>query len=724
MGLNQSPKFNVGELFGLWCILAGLLFWVASTGLSSNRVATLAAQSIPLSERVLVVYNQSSSQSLEVANYYMTRRGIPASNKCAVNSAQTTYIGDWNAFDSAIKTPIRNCLNAVGRDKILYIVFSYQTPFKVGSPVRSLDQQIADIWDEYSASNNERGRHAYFAEAQSQGNVYQPFISLADYRQQPASQHLYSVWRLDAASVGLAKGLVDKALLAETGGLSGRGCFDLRGNFDGFNDYGYGSGDWDIHRSAELARAAGFPVTEDFNYEEFGTQPAPLRCDETALYAGWYSLDYYNDAFTWKPGAIGLHTDSLSAYDVRGGTNWSANALIKGITVTSGAIEEPELEGIAHPDGVFRNLFEGANVGDALLRNTEYLKWMIVNIGDPLYRPFPGGRAPFNSTNTAQPSLSLKPLTVGGGGPSLATLTLPAPAQAGGAQVTLASSNTSVATVPSSITVPAGATSASFNISTSHVTDELFAKITASYPGGAISSTLIVRPNHAPTVSLTTPSEGQTFTAPASIIVSAAASDIDGQINRVDFYAGATLIGTDSTSPYSITWNNVATGNYKLMVSAIDSAGAANSSVFVNIRVSLAPTPTPTPTPVNPPVLLTEEGSNRALAFDSVSWVRDPYSVWTLQNFSPDQQTRVMLFAVNLELQSGEISSAVTAQAEDSTQNVYPLVVEYVGKVPLLDWLSQVIVKLPVGIANAGDVQVSINLHGTRSNSVIVRLKP
>jgi uncharacterized protein (TIGR03790 family) len=667
---------------------------------------------------VLVVYNQSVPQSLEVADYYMAKRGIPAGNKCAINSAETTYISDWNVFASAIKTPIKNCLNSVGRDKILYIVFTYQTPYKVGSPARSLDQQIADIWDEYSSGSNRSGRHAYFAEAQSQGNVYQPFISLAAYRQQPSSQHLYSVWRLDAPSVDLAKGLVDKAMLAEASGLSGRGCFDIRGEIDGFDDYVYGSGEWDIHRSAEVARAAGFAVTEDFHYAEFGSQPAPLRCDDAALYAGWYSLDHYNDAFTWKPGAIGLHTDSLSAYDLRGGTNWSANAVIKGITVTSGAIEEPYLDGVAHSDGVFRNLFEGANVGDALLRNTEYLKWMIVNIGDPLYRPFPGGVAPFNSPNTAQLSLALNPMGVGGGGPSLATLTLPVPAATGGATVTLTSNNTAIATVPASITVPAGASSASFTISTKPVSSELLAKITASYPGGTISNTLIIWPNSAPEVYLTSPVDDETFTAPANITVSADAYDWDGQVNRVDFYVGATLIGTDSVSPYSITWNNVAAGNYTLMASATDSAGRTSTSDTVDIIVR------PASTPANPLVLLTEENSNRAIALDSVTWMRDPFSALTQQNFSPDHQSRVMLFALNLELQAGENSSVVTAQAEDSAQHSYPLAVEYVGKVPLLDRLSQVIVKLPGGIANAGDVWVSINLRGMSSNKVLIRIKP
>ena len=68
---------------------------------------------------------------------------------------------------------------------------------------------------------------------------------------------------------------------------------------------------------------------------------------------------------------------------------------MKGITITGGAVGEPYLEGLTHPDQVFLDLFLGANVGDALLRSTHLLKWMIVNIGDPLYRPFPQGIGPF-----------------------------------------------------------------------------------------------------------------------------------------------------------------------------------------------------------------------------------------------------------------------------------------------------------------------------------------
>src|SRR6185312_15598839 len=167
-------------------------------------------------------------------------------------------------------------------------------------------------------------------------------------------------------------------------------------------DSSYGAGDWDLHRAADFARKAGFKVLEDANGEEFGTPPAP-NCPNAALYAGWYSLNNYNDAFTWNTGAIGIHLDSASAYNPRTGTNWVANAVKRGITVTTGAMAEPMLNGLVHPSGTFRDLFQGANVGDAFLRNTNFLKWVILYIGDPLYRPFPQGLPPFAKSPVKEP---------------------------------------------------------------------------------------------------------------------------------------------------------------------------------------------------------------------------------------------------------------------------------------------------------------------------------
>lgn len=122
--------------------------------------------------------------------------------------------------------------------------------------------------------------------------------------------------------------------------------------------------------------------------------------------------------------------------------------------------------------------------------------------------------------------------------------------------------------------------------------------------------------------------------------------------------------------------------------------------------------------------LLTEDFTNEAIAFDSVTMLRDPFPLKTLFNFSADHRTRITLIAGNLNLLPGENASAVVAQAEDAQHRVYPLVVEEVRKVPNFDWMTQVTVVLPDELQGAGNVLVSLNYHGTSTNRVFIRIKP
>jgi hypothetical protein len=104
-------------------------------------------------------------------------------------------------------------------------------------------------------------------------------------------------------------------------------------------------------------------------------------------------------------------------------------------------------------------------------------------------------------------------------------------------------------------------------------------------------------PNGAPTVALTSPAGGSSFTAPATITLTASASDSDGTIAKVDFYAGATLLGTDTSAPYTVTWNNVPAGSYSLKAVATDNASASTTSGTVAITVTPpAPPPSGLPT--------------------------------------------------------------------------------------------------------------------------------
>ena len=120
------------------------------------------------------------------------------------------------------------------------------------------------------------------------------------------------------------------------------------------------------------------------------------------------------------------------------------------------------------------------------------------------------------------------------------------------------------------------------------------------------------------------------------------------------------------------------------------------------------------------PVLFSEPNTNRAIALDSVTLIRDPFPLTRTLNFSSDNRTRIMLFAANMDLQPGENVSVVTAQAEDSLQQTIPITVEFVGKIPSFYWITQVNVILPDQLTSAGNILISVNVRGVQSNKVLV----
>jgi glucose/arabinose dehydrogenase len=96
--------------------------------------------------------------------------------------------------------------------------------------------------------------------------------------------------------------------------------------------------------------------------------------------------------------------------------------------------------------------------------------------------------------------------------------------------------------------------------------------------------------NVAPSVTITNPLNGATFTAPANVAIGADASDTDGGVTNVAFFDGATFLGGTSNIPYSITVS-LATGLHALTAVATDNGGLSTTSAVVNVSVSAANVP-------------------------------------------------------------------------------------------------------------------------------------
>ncbi len=97
--------------------------------------------------------------------------------------------------------------------------------------------------------------------------------------------------------------------------------------------------------------------------------------------------------------------------------------------------------------------------------------------------------------------------------------------------------------------------------------------------------TVANRSNVPPTIALTAPTDGTRFLLPAAVTLSADASDNDGNIDRVEFYADGVLVGTDNTSPYSFAWANAAPGAHSVVARAFDNDTASTTSASVNLTV-------------------------------------------------------------------------------------------------------------------------------------------
>ncbi|MBN1759179.1 MAG: hypothetical protein JW863_12715 [Chitinispirillaceae bacterium] len=102
--------------------------------------------------------------------------------------------------------------------------------------------------------------------------------------------------------------------------------------------------------------------------------------------------------------------------------------------------------------------------------------------------------------------------------------------------------------------------------------------------------------NEPPEVSITAPADNATFDAPATVTISANATDEDGSIAKVEFYNGTTLLGSDNSSPYSYSWMNVNPGTYTITAKATDNGSAAATSSPVTVTVIDPTTPALTAT--------------------------------------------------------------------------------------------------------------------------------
>jgi len=211
--------------------------------------------------------------------------------------------------------------------------------------------------------------------------------------------------------------------------------------------------------------------------------------------------------------------------------------------------------------------------------------------------------------------------------------------------------------------------------------------------------------------------EASTQIVPIASIAGRVTDRFGNNVNNVTMTLSDSRSATTQTDDNgSCSFANLPAGSYTVTPSKTNYSFTPLSRTFnlsgnqtANFTASVIP---------GTPVLISEANSTRAVALDSVLWLREPFRLDSPVPWGPDRRTRVMLFAMNLELMPGENVSIVTADAEDASHRIYPLTVESVGRVPGSYWLSNVIIRLNDEMGDPGDVLVRVSLRGVSSNRV------
>jgi RHS repeat-associated protein len=114
-------------------------------------------------------------------------------------------------------------------------------------------------------------------------------------------------------------------------------------------------------------------------------------------------------------------------------------------------------------------------------------------------------------------------------------------------------------------------------------TYSITAKATDALGKTTTSTAVSVVSDAPPVVTITNPLPGSQITSPSGLKLTATATSATSTISKVDFYQGATLIGTSPTSPYSMVWSAVPVGSYSLTAKATDALGTVTTSAAIPV---------------------------------------------------------------------------------------------------------------------------------------------
>jgi uncharacterized protein (TIGR03790 family) len=350
-------------------------------------------------ENVAVVINTASADSRRIGEYYVQKRGIPATNIIRIRTAVEEQV-EVGVFVQEIERPISDVLTRENlQDRILYLVLTKGVPLLItGTGGRqgtraSVDSELTLLYRRFT------GRSVVTA-----GPAPNPyFLGVSAIREAQPFTHrrydLFLVARLDGFTVEDVIALVDRA---QSPAQEGRIVLDQRGGFSG------GTGDAWLAQAARRLQDLGQSarvVLED-------TERPARNVDNVIGYYSWGSNDAQNRVrrfgMQFVPGALAslfvstdgrTFTPPAAAWvpsEDQDPKTWHAGSpqslagdlIREGVTGVAANVAEPFLDGSIRPEILFPAYLAGFNLIEAFYLALPTVSWQTVVIGDPLCAPF------------------------------------------------------------------------------------------------------------------------------------------------------------------------------------------------------------------------------------------------------------------------------------------------------------------------------------------------
>jgi len=336
---------------------------------------------------VLLVVNDNSPVSRNIADYYARRRSIPQANICHIRASEEETI-PRGQYDMQVAAPIAGYLRTSGlAETVLYIVTTMGVPLRIMG-TGDVDGDQAAVDSELTLLYLDMRRRAPHP---LKGSLPNPFYGKRDSAFAHPQFPMYLVTRLAAYDFDGVKAIIDRSLQAAN---KGKFVIDAKDSFDNGGD--------------EWLKTAAVLLPKERVVLDTSTKVL-YGLSDVIGYAGWGSNDTNRHqrflGFKWLPGALVTEFVSTDARTFKKppdswnlGTNWTtpaglfagspqtmtADYLLEGATAATGHVYEPYLIQTPHPEILLPAYYQGRNLAESYYLSIRSLSWQNVVIGDPL----------------------------------------------------------------------------------------------------------------------------------------------------------------------------------------------------------------------------------------------------------------------------------------------------------------------------------------------------